>query len=318
MNSLSSSIVEHHFQINKLVQAFKSKRLHHAYLFSGPESVGKYSVALALTQFILCEKNNDKNEACAECGSCLRVAKKKSENILFIEPDGTQIKIDQTRQILDFLSLTNFGRPRVIIIDQAQSLNAQSSNALLKILEEPQADVHFFMITSDSQMIMPTIRSRTQLVRFNRLSIEALKQIKPDLLDWIYYSSRGQIDRCLVLADQSKNNRRVNHLELLQHFFNTDFLLKSDWRNDFKSREEMQNLIDNWILFLRDFLVLKIDSNSSIINSDQKEKIFNLKIKTNARITKLISALMQSYRELQGHADAVLLMEKLWVQHALD
>jgi hypothetical protein len=100
-----------------------------------------------------------------------------SESIMLVEPDGASIKIEQARDILQFISLRRIGRARVVIIDQAHLLNPQAANSLLKSLEEPPDGTYFFLVTSVPASILATIRSRSQQVRFGPLSADELTHI---------------------------------------------------------------------------------------------------------------------------------------------
>ena len=94
-----------------------------------------------------------------------------------------------------FISLQSFSSYRVVLVDQAHTMNIQSQNALLKSLEEPPSGVYFILVCDQISKLLPTIRSRTQLIRFNRLSLEEMKKILPEEQDWKLKASRGQLNR---------------------------------------------------------------------------------------------------------------------------
>ena len=165
---LIQSLIGHKIQIKNLKLALGKNKIPHAMIFSGPQSIGKKKCAVALAQILICEDANARITAiaCGACGSCLRVAKNQSENLKIISPDGASIKAEQVRDVLDYLSLSNFGKNRVIIFDQAHLMNAVAANSLLKTLEEPNPNVYFILIGPEVSNFMTTIKSRSQVIRF--------------------------------------------------------------------------------------------------------------------------------------------------------
>lgn len=193
MARLLDSLKGHGPTLQPLIEAASRDRLAPTLVFSGPSGIGKKLAALALAQALVCEKSRD--DACGECGSCLRIEKRQSESLLVVEPDGAQIKIEQARDVLQFISLRSLGRSRVIVIDQAHLLGPQAANALLKSLEEPPNGTFFILVTPLASAILPTIRSRSQMVRFRPLEIPELRSILgKDADEWVLKSARGSVE----------------------------------------------------------------------------------------------------------------------------
>jgi len=112
------------------------------------------------------------NDGCGECPSCRRIARGVHADVLLIEPGETgAIKIDQVRDAIVRAAYRPFeGRRRVVIVDDADAVNPEAQNALLKTLEEPPVASTFVLVTSRPDMLLPTVRSRCQRLRFGRLS----------------------------------------------------------------------------------------------------------------------------------------------------
>lgn len=326
-HQLRSQIQGHQIPILKLSEALQKNHLPHAMLFVGPESIGKKKVAFVLAQKLLC-KNKDVMDdqhqglmACGVCPSCLRVAKHQSENVMLIEPEGLNIKIDQTRAVIHFLSLANFNNNRVVIIDQAHMMNLQAANALLKILEEPNENVFFILIAPESDTVLSTIRSRSHVIRFQPLSLSEMKLIKPGLPDWVYQCSRGQLNVMTNLSSDEGLNRRIQSFDLLDSFWTEPEFLNAigaevNWRTFFKDRAEAQDIIKNWILIMRDVLVLKMNESGSLLNTDQIERLKKISFLDKSKINFFISQLLKLEKEIQNYMDGTLLIESLWVKHA--
>ncbi|MGE0761760.1 MAG: hypothetical protein AB7N80_00640 [Bdellovibrionales bacterium] len=144
-----------------LQQAAREGRLAHALLFTSLDGVGLRAAALKIAQTLVC----DTHGPCGTCGPCLRIKAQQSESLLLVQPENGVIKIDQVRPVREALSLENWSGARVVILDQAESLNPQAANALLKVIEEPPPATYFFLTTRQPSALLSTIRSRCQLVR---------------------------------------------------------------------------------------------------------------------------------------------------------
>jgi DNA polymerase III subunit delta' len=112
------------------------------------------------------------NDACGVCASCSRIARNVHADVLILRPGDTgSIKIDLVREAIDRTTYRPFeGRRRVVIVDEADAMVGEAQNALLKTLEEPRPASMFVLVTSRPDMLLPTVRSRCQLLRFGRLS----------------------------------------------------------------------------------------------------------------------------------------------------
>jgi DNA polymerase-3 subunit delta' len=174
-----------------LERALTSDRVHHAYLFDGPEGVGKERAALGLAQALVCERRGrGQSAACGECSACIRVPIRPGDSrplhpdVVILErglyapeqigarsPETQGISIQQVRTLV--LARAAFppheGKARVYILRRADELLPGAANALLKTLEEPGDRTHFVLLSSRTDDLLPTIRSRTLRVRFRPL-----------------------------------------------------------------------------------------------------------------------------------------------------
>ena len=222
MARVYDKLVGHKASLSALLRAEATDKLASTLLFVGPAGVGKKLAALALAQAMICENPEPLNinpaGACGICPSCLRVEKEQSESLMLVQPDGASIKIEQARDMLQFLTLRKLGRARVIIIDQAHTLGPQGANALLKSLEEPPSGSHFILITAQPAVLLPTIRSRSQLVRFRQLDKVELKEVltrlsvKPD--EWLLESAQGSVDTALRLSESREDYQELEDAAL--------------------------------------------------------------------------------------------------------
>lgn len=167
--------LEHQWKAKRILRnAFLQDRISHAYLFEGPSGTGKLASAKAFAKTLFCLQSIA-GEACNQCLECRKFDNENQPDLRYIVPEGQSIKIDQIRQLQRDLSYRTTASGRMIyIIEQAEKMTVQAANSLLKFLEEPVSPVVAILITSNSQAILPTIRSRTMSVPFVPLSPELM------------------------------------------------------------------------------------------------------------------------------------------------
>jgi len=160
--------------VKTLQNALQEKRLHHAYLFSGPRGTGKTTLARILAKAMNCENLQKNYEPCLTCRSCLEIASGASIDV--IEIDGASNRgIDDIRLITDSAGYAPAtGRYKIYIIDEVHMLTKEAFNALLKTLEEPPAFVAFFFATTEPHKVPETIISRCQRFNVKRIPLTGI------------------------------------------------------------------------------------------------------------------------------------------------
>lgn len=152
---------------NFLVSSIANKKQGHAYLFSGPEATGKRAMAGNFAKAVNCEGKG--GDSCDSCISCAKIDKGNHPDIIRISPQGKSIKIEQIRNLIGRINLRPYeGRSKVFIIESADRMTEEASNALLKTLEEPPGSSVIILISSNSSKLLSTIQSRCQIVKFAR------------------------------------------------------------------------------------------------------------------------------------------------------
>jgi len=164
-------IIGHQKQLGILRAGLAAGRLHHAYLFIGPEGVGKRTVAAALAKALHCERRT--GDFCSECVNCARIADGNHPDVRIVEPlaEKKEIGIPQIREIERDLGYRSFtGRRKIVIVDPAGLLNIAAQNALLKTLEEPPQASLIILVATGAGGLLPTLRSRCLRLAFAPLA----------------------------------------------------------------------------------------------------------------------------------------------------
>ncbi len=168
-----TSILGHERQKQLLGKALATDHLASAYLFCGPEGIGKRLLAGVFIKTILCASKN----SCNHCRSCLQYDEGNHLDLIALDGSDSAIKIDDIRAVQKQLQFKPMeSGKRICLIDCAENMTFSAQTALLKSLEEPKLHTMFILISGNAEALLPTIRSRCQILRFNRLPLERLKE----------------------------------------------------------------------------------------------------------------------------------------------
>jgi len=228
---LNSQIIGHDFQKEILMRAVRENVVSHSYLFSGPDGIGKKLVALEFAKLLNCQIRNSADSINAdigpcECRSCKKVERGIHPDVINVQYEGVKsIKVEQIREgIEERLFLKSFeGKFKVVVVDEAERMSSGAQNAFLKTLEEPPANSVIILITSNPDSLLPTIRSRCQMLRFNALPeelvFEELKKREDLSAEEALICSKlsnGSLGRALML-DSDMIEWRKELIEYLMH-----------------------------------------------------------------------------------------------------
>ncbi len=144
-------ILGHERQKEILSRALANGRIAHAYLFSGPDGIGKRLMAMALARAIVCLEQR----GCGNCLACRKIDHQNHPDLHLLEPDGNSIKIDQIRSFQRELNFKPLEAPRKIcMIEQADAMTVGAANALLKTLEEPRGDTLLILLSAQPNRLL--------------------------------------------------------------------------------------------------------------------------------------------------------------------
>jgi DNA polymerase-3 subunit delta' len=173
-----SRLVGHTEQVEYLKQLRSRQLLSNAYIFAGPQSIGKKMAAMEFIKSFLCTAiaEDRKIDPCDQCGQCLRVAAGKHENVMLVSPDGGSIPVERSRETVRFLSFRSDSY-RFVLIDDAHLASEEAQNSLLKIIEEPPGRSSIILITHSIALLLETVRSRCMVIHFTSLNKEQMMSL---------------------------------------------------------------------------------------------------------------------------------------------
>ncbi|HFI2692099.1 TPA: DNA polymerase III subunit delta' [Streptococcus suis] len=158
----------------RFVTILEQGRLAHAYLFSG--DFASYEIAIFLSQSLFCQEKVGVLP-CQHCRTCRLIEAGEFSDVTLLAPLGNIIKTETVRELVKNFSQSGFeSSKQVFIIRDAEKMHANAANSLLKVIEEPQSDIHIFLLTNQEEAVLPTIKSRTQIIGFPK-NLPALERM---------------------------------------------------------------------------------------------------------------------------------------------
>ncbi|MGM0595834.1 MAG: DNA polymerase III subunit gamma/tau [Myxococcota bacterium] len=184
-----------------LTNALKSKRIHHAFLFTGARGTGKTSTARLLAKALNCVEGPT-SQPCNQCSHCQDITNGKDVDVLEID-GATNTGVENVRNLReDIRYLPSGARNRIIIIDEVHMLTISAFNALLKTLEEPPEHIVFIFATTEPHKIPATILSRVQRFDFKRVKLPALTEHVLSVLEMENFSITKTAARLVAIEGQ--------------------------------------------------------------------------------------------------------------------
>jgi len=232
-------IIGHQKQFLSLKKSAELNRLAHAYLFSGPEKVGKRTVALELSSFLLKED----------------LASKQHPDFILVglEPEKTEIEISQIRDLIWKLALKPYSAPlKIAVIDGAHLMNKDAQNCFLKTLEEPAKDTLLILISAYPKGLLPTIISRCQVINFYPLP---QKEIEKAFSKEIADISLGRPGRAVDFLDYQKLAEFKKGLKEIADVSRADFASRFQYAKEISQNNNLKEILENWLFYFRNLLI---------------------------------------------------------------
>ncbi|MDY6844834.1 MAG: DNA polymerase III subunit delta' [Spirochaetota bacterium] len=319
-------VIGHSKQLEQLTRMLRNRKIAHSYLFAGLEGIGKRCVAKEFAKALNCQEKSE--DACDNCISCKKIEKGTFLDVHVLKPDGNQIKVDQVRNLQrEFLYALHEGYYRVIIIDDAQKLNIQASNAFLKILEEPPVSTVIILISDSVYSLLPTVISRCQIVKFNSLGHEDVVKILVEKLGIdreramnVAVFSMGSAKRALTMSeDVSIMNFQKNLSRLVTLKLNDLDTIISKAEELSRCGESLKEKLNILKMFYRDVSLKKQGiEHTKGYNKDYVKEIegFSETLPL-PDILERIFKVESAQRDLEGNVNKQILVENLLIRLAV-
>ncbi len=279
-------------------------RIAHAYLFAGDEGIGKKLTALNFAKTLNCQHQNtdtppprplpqgegestiipspskgegkgggenigSKIDCCEECSSCIKINKSIHPDVFFIAPENGEIKVDVIRDLQESLSYKSFeGQWKIVIIDEAETLNQSAANAFLKTLEEPSEQSVLILISSMPGLIPKTILSRCQRINFSPLPLDKMSRLLEEK-----FHNEGKTLISMLSGGRPGWALSNNLIEKRDKLFNDFKSLLSNIEEDLlEDKDSMEEWFEWAQLWLRDIAVLKATGDAALLINQDREK----------------------------------------------
>ncbi len=305
----------HNDQEKMFIELFEKDSMPHAMIFAGAQGIGKSTMAFRLARFLLKNGKKDQNQDSLFGGDDVahdissldvpsddpvfsRIASGGHADFLYIARNydaskgkwDANLKVEALRKIEPFLRKTSSeGGWRIVIVDDADTMNRNAQNAILKILEEPPANVLIILITHRPGMLIPTIRSRTRFVQFSPLSSEILLDLlhkqsdhpvpSLDQMDILSSISEGSIGKAINFIDGGGFDTLIQIFDLLDEYPNWNWVKIHQFSSSISSPaqdKEYRMFVELLKWLFRQMLSLKARGGQDLPTFLQRDSLMNI------------------------------------------
>ena len=289
-------IIGQEFAKKYIINSIKNNKINHAYMFEGIDGIGKNLFSKEFGKLLLGIDNID-----------------NSPDYINIEPKGNSIKIAQIRELQSDIIVKPHNKYKIYVINYSEKMTVEAQNALLKTLEEPPEYAIIILITNNKESLLPTIRSRCEIIKFLPISIVELKKY---LLDkgidekralLLSNFSRGSIEKALELSNSSDFSiMRDNIQKYIQDILDKNMIEILNIPSDMdKYKDKIIIVLDMMINYFRDIMVFKdrVDKDM-LINADRITFIQNMNNKiTYSQVSKIIDIIEETKIKIKSNCN---------------
>lgn len=306
-----------------LINSIKKGRISHAYLIQGARGTGKRSIARLLAKTLFCE-HKDSIDPCHQCHVCKRITSGNHPDIHWLKPDGQSIKIEQIRNLQKEFTYSGLeSSQKVYVIEGADTLTINAANRILKFLEEPHQQTTAIMLTENIQSIIPTIRSRCQIIDLQPLNPTHF-QNKLIELDIAAEDARllsaltNDLNEAILLKEDKWFAQARKIMLQLIHTYITNpvdafLFIHEYWLPHFKERDQQERGLDLLLLAFKDILYFHIGYKESMVVYSPDDSILERAMMTfsQEKLLDILNALLKAKRKLKQNVHPTLVMEQL-------
>lgn len=277
---------------------FKNNRLSHAYLLCGEQGTPKRELAYYIANKFYC------NDVCGNCPSCNQIKNNIHPNVFYIKSEGQNIKKEQITGLIHELSRSSLvDGPRVYIIDNVEDMNKYSANSLLKFIEEPTNNIYAILTTSNLEAVLPTIKSRCQIIN---VKSKGTLNIELPLKDKLILSELTQsADEAIKYIESEEYSLIVSAVEQIYYLpRNERISLVKDLYVFFREKKSMELFIKISLIFLRDV---------SLYNHNAETKVFEIR-NNNIDAFKMMNLLNKLQMKIRFNINNILALESFLLE----
>lgn len=318
-----SDIIGHNQIVDHLKNAIRMEKVSHAYILNGESNAGKMMLAEAFAMALQCEAEND--EPCTNCRSCHQSAEHNQPDIIYVTHEKPNvISVDDIRHQLnnDIVIKPYSSKYKIYIVDEAEKMNTQAQNALLKTIEEPPSYGVILLLTTNADAFLPTILSRCITLNLKSVNEDLIKeylmkkyQIPDYQADVCAAFAQGNVGKAIQLASSGEfNELKAETLSLVKKLDDMDLY---ELNGCIKQINEFKPKIDEYFdlltLWFRDVLYMK--ATGDVNNLIFKDEVYDIKKQAAKRsyygIEIILQTLEQSRVRLNANVNFDLVIELL-------
>ena len=316
-------MVGHEDVIGHLQNVLESSMVSHSYILNGEHGSGKKMIATTFAAALQCEKGG--TEPCMECPSCRRAMGRNHPDIItLVHEKENEIKIDEVReQLVNDVAIKPFYGPyKVYIVPDAQLMNENAQNAILKTIEEPPAYAVILLLTTNVDSLLPTIRSRCVQLDLKLVDNVRIKEYLMEHLHLPDYEAEldasfghGSVGRAIEAA-QSESFREISHsaVQILKKISDVDVCDLTDIIKEMsEDKEKVEDYLDLFQFWYRDVLLYKATKEIENLVFRQELTELRRQARENSyeKLEKILDAIEQTRLRLRANVNTELSLELL-------
>ncbi|MBE6159480.1 MAG: hypothetical protein E7157_00310 [Lactobacillales bacterium] len=277
-----------------LTNAVNKNTYSHAYLFETNGNEDALDIAISFAKTLLCPNNYTNNNQCVNCTQCQKIDKNIFSDIKIIEPDGMWIKKEQLDELQrEFSKKSVESNKKIYIINNAELLNVQASNSILKFLEEPEENIIAILVTKNIYQLLTTIVSRCQIISLK-------KNKEKEIID-------EEIKEKLEYV-----NNFIKYLE--KEKIETLLMTQKLWHEYFKERKDYINGYELILIYYKDVLNFKLNRQIELFNEYKEEIEVIANNNTFNNLIYKINKIIELKEHIKINANQSLLLDKLIIE----
>lgn len=318
-----TDITGHETIIEYFKNAISMDKVSHAYILNGPDDSGKMMLAEAFAETLQCEKGG--SEPCGSCHSCMQAESHNQPDIIYVtheKPNTLGVEDIRSQLNEDIILKPYSSRYRIYIVDEAEKMNVQAQNALLKTIEEPPAYGIILLLTTNADSFLPTILSRCVRLDLKAVADSKIRSLLmekyqvPDYQAEICLAfAQGNVGKAIRLASSDNFNEMKNSvIQLIKRLDDIDlYEMTEAIKQITEYKLQINDYFDLIMIWYRDVLLYKAtaDANRIVL----KEEIYSIKQEASRSsydgIEQILTALDKAKTRLKANVNFDLVIELL-------